>query len=132
MDAGRAQVRLALTFPFALTPIRRINAWKKREVATLKLSLLTPAHFNEFKQEREDEDDAPDNTILLDLMVISALFKKAKKGWGMPYLAIPSQGLSSHQPSKWQDRRLNEAESARFQGGVECSLGISIVGESSA
>jgi integrase len=93
--------------------LRRIKAWKKRTVATLKLSLLTPAHFNEFKQERE-EDDVSDNTIRLDLMVISALFKKAKKEWGMPYVKNPIAGVALPSTSKWRDRRLNDAENARF------------------
>ena len=59
--------------------LRRIKAWQRRELASLKLSFLTSAHFSQFKDEREKDGKSP-NTIRLDLMVISALFKKARKG----------------------------------------------------
>lgn len=93
--------------------LRRIRAWQRRELASLKLSFLTPAHFNEFKDERE-EDDVSDNTIRLDLMVVSALYNKAKKSWGMPYLSNPIAGVELPPASKWRDRRLSDAETARF------------------
>jgi len=95
--------------------LRRIRAWQRREVANLKLSLVTPAHLNEFKVEREEEDEVADNTIRLDLMVISALFNKAKTAWGMPYLSNPVAGVELPSTSKSRDRRLNEIEAARFE-----------------
>src|SRR5690606_5442025 len=72
--------------------LRRIRAWQKRPLASLKLSLLTAAHFSEFKKERENEGKSA-NTIRLDLMLISAVFKKARKAWGMPYLKNPIAGV---------------------------------------
>ena len=93
--------------------LRRIRAWQKRPLASLKLSLLTAAHFSEFKKERENEGKSA-NTIRLDLMLISAVFKKARKAWGMPYLKNPIAGVELPGGSKWRDRRLDEAEAQRF------------------
>jgi integrase len=95
--------------------LRRIRAWQKRAVAPVKLSLLTPAHFNEFKVEREEVDEVADNTIRLDLMVVSALFKKAKTAWQMPYLNNPIAGVDLPSTSKWRDRRLSESEALRLE-----------------
>jgi len=75
--------------------LRRIRAWQKRPLASLKLSLLTAAHFSEFKKERENEGKSA-NTIRLDLMLISAVFKKARKAWGCPISRIRSR-VSSYQ-----------------------------------
>jgi hypothetical protein len=93
--------------------LRRIRAWQKRNLASLKLSLLTAAHFSEFKKERASEGKSA-NTIRLDLMLISAVFKKARKAWGMPYLNNPIAGVELPGGSKWRDRRLDEAEAKRF------------------
>ena len=66
----------------------RIRAWQKRPLASLKLS--TAAHFSEFKMERQSESKSS-NTIRLDLMLISAVFKKARKAWGCPISRTRSQ-----------------------------------------
>lgn len=111
---GRYAKEVTPTKKGAEQELRRIRAWQRRDLASLKLSHLTAAHFSEFKKEREKEGKST-NTIRLDLMVISALFKKARKAWGMPYLQNPIAGVELPGASKWRDRRLDETKAERFR-----------------
>jgi integrase len=100
---------------------RRINSWKGRELAALKLSQLTAMHFVEFGKQREAEG-RKGNTIRLDLSLISDLFKTARLDWGMPYLENPIALLRKPKQGKGRDRRLNADEAERFERSLEaCS-----------
>src|SRR5690606_20185022 len=51
---------------------RRIEAWKKHPLGALKLSLLRPQHFAEYRKDRRKK--VAKNTVRLDLALISHLF----------------------------------------------------------
>jgi integrase len=97
---------------------RRINAWRERPVAKLKLSQLTATHFVEFRKQRV-ADGRAGNTIRLDLSLISNLYKVAKIDWGMPYLQNPIALLRKPKAGKGRDRRLTSDEMARFTRALD-------------
>jgi integrase len=93
--------------------LRRIGAWKRHEVAKVKLSRLSSSHFISFKEERI-AGGVKDGTIRLDLLLISHLFKMARKAWQMKWLTNPIADMIVPKQGPPRNRRLTEAESIRF------------------
>jgi len=93
--------------------LRRIGAWKRHDVAKVKLSRLYSSHFISFKEERT-AGGAAGGTIRLDLLLISHLFKMARKAWQMKWLSNPIADMILPKQGPSRKRRLTEAESIRF------------------
>ncbi len=91
----------------------RIEAWQRHRLAPLKLSELIPSHFSDYVRERERKG-ASGSTILNELSLISAMFKKAQRSWGMSYLENPMQHVDKPRPNAPRDRRLSREEFGRF------------------
>ena len=66
----------------------RIKMWQGTELATRYLATLRGADFAEFRDTRRDEGCA-ENTVRLDLALISHLFTIARREWGMEGLTNP-------------------------------------------
>ncbi len=97
----------------AAQELRRIGAWKRHDVAKVKLSRLSSSHFTTFKEERV-AGGAKGGTIRLDLLLISNLFKMARKAWQMTWLTNPIANMLVPKQGPSRKRRLTEAESIRF------------------
>jgi integrase len=95
----------------------RIDKLQDHRLAALKLSTLVPAHFNEYVRERQAQG-VSGSTILNELSIISATFKRAQKAWGMPYLQNPIQHVDKPRPNQPRERRLSQDEAGRFMGAL--------------
>jgi len=103
---------------------RRIAAWRRRDIAKLKLSRLTSQHFVAFRKERIDAGTKR-ATVRLDLALISHLYTIARKEWGMPYLTNPIADVRQPKADKWRDRRLSAEERQRFEQAIDtCYNGL--------
>lgn len=96
----------------------RIDKLQGHRLAALKLSTLVPAHFNEYVRERQAQG-ASGSTILNELSIISATFKRAQKAWGMPYIQNPIQYVDKPRPNQPRERRLSQDEARRFMASLE-------------
>lgn len=97
---------------------RRITAWRRRDLAILKLSRLTGQHFVTFRNERI-KAGIKRATVRLDLALISHLYTIARKEWGMPYLTNPIADVRQPKADKWRDRRLTAEEFRRFEQAID-------------
>ncbi|HEV2270815.1 MAG TPA: tyrosine-type recombinase/integrase [Steroidobacteraceae bacterium] len=97
---------------------RRITAWRRRDLAKLKLSRLTSQHFVTFRNERINAGTKR-GTVRLDLALISHLYTIARKDWGMPYLTNPIADVRQPKADKWRDRRLSAEELQRFEQAID-------------
>ena len=89
----------------------RIKMWQGTELATRYLATLRGADFAEFRDTRRDEGCA-ENTVRLDLALISHLFTIARREWGMEGLTNPIKNIAMPSGSNERTRRLvgNEEE----------------------
>src|SRR5579883_441358 len=97
---------------------RRISAWCRRSLASLKLSNLTSQHFIAFRNERI-KAGTKRATVRLDLALISHLYTIARTEWGMGYLANPIANVRQPKADKWRDRRLSAQEFERFERALD-------------
>ncbi len=89
---------------------QRINHWKRQETLTARfLANLRGADFAQYRDERREQRRA-ENTIRLELALISHLFEIARKEWGMEGLANPIKNIRKPSGSKERDRRLRPGE----------------------
>jgi integrase len=82
----------------------RINAWRTWKYKDSKLSDLTDAMFDEYRDDRRKY--VKDGSIRLDLAVISAMFSKTNYGIPNPALAT----IATLAPSEKRNRRLRQGE----------------------
>ncbi len=116
----------------------RINRWRQHPLAELTLGDLRASHFSEYYQQLrrkpekvKAETDEPnkgkgsrkgtaerktakegkaENTIRLDLALISHLFNVARKEWGYEGLANPLDDVTKPGASQKRNRRISEME----------------------
>jgi integrase len=86
------------------TEIYRINVWRRWKYKDTKLSDLTQAMFDEFRNERRKS--VADGSIRLDLAVITALFSNTDYGIPNPAAAT----IATLAASKKRNRRLRTLE----------------------
>lgn len=89
----------------------RIEAWRKHDLAHKFLARLRGADFAEYRDERRAAGKA-ENTIRLELALISHLFKVAASDWGMESLKNPIKHVAMPAGSTPRERRLSADEEA--------------------
>ncbi|MCS6600307.1 tyrosine-type recombinase/integrase [Burkholderia pseudomallei] len=84
---------------------RRIDRWLRQELAHRTLASLRGADFAKYRDERRAMGRA-ENTIRLELQIVSHLFEIARKEWGMEGLLNPLDNIRKPAGSHSRDRRL--------------------------
>lgn len=87
----------------------RIARWKRNVLAPRFLSSLKGIDFAQYRDERRAQGKA-ENTIRLELALMSHLFNIARKEWGMESLANPLNNIRKPSGSLERDRRLQDGE----------------------
>lgn len=118
MEAGRTTLIEALDrYLREVTPRKkgarreedRISLWKRHPLALRFLSHLRGSDFAKYRDERRQQGRA-DNTIRLDLALVSHLYVVASKEWGMEGLRNPIANITMPGGSNKRERRLNPDE----------------------
>ena len=116
---------------------KRIDRWLKNDLAYKTLAALRGADFAQYRDLRRAAGRA-ENTIRLELQLISHLFEIARKEWRMESLSNPLKNIRKPGGSKARERRLLPGEyekiltqlrsspnffaAAAFQLAIETSL----------
>lgn len=87
----------------------RIKRWQKNALGVRYLSNIKGSDMAKFRDDRRAEGKA-ENTIRLDLALLSHFFETARKEWGMESLTNPVKNIKLPGGSKQRDRRLNSDE----------------------
>lgn len=87
----------------------RIARWQKHDLAWRTLASLRGADFAKYRDNRRAAGRA-ENTIRLELQVISHLFEIARKEWGYETLPNPLKNIRKPSGSRARDRRLRPGE----------------------
>ena len=95
----------------------RIKRWQKRPLASSYLASIRGKDMAKFRDDRRSVGLA-ENTIRLDLALISALFETARKDWGMEGLVNPVRQIKAPGASNKRERRLREGEEAYLVRGL--------------
>lgn len=88
---------------------RRIDRWIRHDLAYRTLAGLRGADFAKYRDERRSAGRA-ENTIRLELQIVSHLFEIARKEWGMEGLRNPLDNIRKPTGSQARDRRLRSGE----------------------
>lgn len=91
--------------------VTRIKMWQNTDLATRYLATLRGADFAEFRDNRLNESLA-ENTVRLDLALISHLFTIAQREWRMEGLTNPIKNIKMPAGSNERTRRLVSNEEA--------------------
>ncbi|MBB5447878.1 MULTISPECIES: site-specific integrase [unclassified Paraburkholderia] len=89
--------------------LTRIARWKKNDLAWRPLAALRGVDFAKYRDARRAAGRA-ENTIRLELQVISHLFEIARKEWGFETLMNPLKNIRKPTGSRARDRRLLPGE----------------------
>lgn len=87
----------------------RIRSWQKNALGVRYLSTIKGSDMAKFRDERRAKGKA-ENTIRLDLALLSHFFETARKDWGMESLVNPVKNIKLPGGSKQRDRRLHGEE----------------------
>jgi len=87
----------------------RIKAWKENPLALRFLSQLRGADFAKHRDARRAQGRA-ENTIAIELKLISRLYRVAARDWGMEGLRNPIQSVTMPAGSNKRERRLQPDE----------------------
>jgi integrase len=99
---------------------RRIARWIGHDLSYRSLANLRGADFAKYRDERRSAGRA-ENTIRLELQIISHLFEIARKEWGMEGLINPLNNIRKPTGSKARDRRLRDGEFETLRGLLSAS-----------
>jgi integrase len=91
----------------------RIKAWQRHSLAVRYLSKLRGSDFAEYRDARLKEGKA-NNTVSLELKLISAVYKTASREWKMEGLRNPIRNVTMPGGSNQRDRRLSADEQSRL------------------
>lgn len=117
-EAQRTTLREALDrYKQEITPFKkgarreqdRVKVWQGSPLALRFLSQLRGADFAKHRDERRAQGRA-ENTIRIELALISKLYKTAARDWGMEGLRNPIESLMMPGGSKRRERRLTPDE----------------------
>ena len=100
--------------------LQRIRRWQKHVLAKRFLASLRGADFAKYRDGRR-EDGKAENTIRLELHLISHLFVIARKEWGMEGLINPVANIRKPGGSRQRDRRLELGEYERIHASLTAS-----------
>jgi integrase len=100
--------------------LRRIERWKRRAIAARHLPAIRGADLAQFRDELRADGKA-ENTIRLELALLSQVFETARKEWGMESLTNPVRNIKAPGGSRQRDRRLREREEEYLMAALECS-----------
>lgn len=95
----------------AARELARVKRWQDHKLARRPLASLRGADFATFRDERRAAGCA-ENTIRLELALLSHLFKIARTEWGMESLANPINNIQMPGGSNERERRLLAGEEA--------------------
>ncbi|NOK44809.1 site-specific integrase [Burkholderia thailandensis] len=99
---------------------RRIQRWIDNHLSHRTLANLRGADFAKYRDERRAAGRA-ENTIRLELQVISHLFEIARKEWGMDALTNPLKNIRKPSGSQARDRRLRAGEFEKLHALLSAS-----------
>ena len=91
----------------------RVTVWMNHPLALRFLSQLRGADFAKHRDARRTEGRA-ENTIRIELALISKLYKTAARDWGMEGLRNPIGSLTMPGGSKKRERRLSPEEEKKL------------------
>lgn len=100
---------------------KRIERWQKHRLAKCSLAGVRGKDLAEFRDARRAEGKA-ENTIRLDIALISALYETARRDWGMEGLANPTRMLRLPAGSRKRDRSLTTEEQAAFLAAIPATM----------
>jgi integrase len=92
----------------AAREMTRIARWKKHKLASYSLTAIKPKDVSAFISERRKLKLA-ENTIRLDIALISSVFEKCRTKWGIP-INNPCREIELPKGSNKRERRLSSAE----------------------
>ncbi|WP_321947168.1 site-specific integrase [Paraburkholderia sp. J10-1] len=99
----------------------RIARWKKNDLAWRPLAVLRGTDFAKYRDARRAAGRA-ENTIRLELQIISHLFEIARKEWGFETLMNPLKNIRKPSGSRARDRRLLPGEFEALRSRLAASL----------
>ena len=88
---------------------RRIDRWLQNDLCYRTLANLKGADFATYRDKRREAGRA-ENTIRLELQLISHLFEIARKEWGLESLSNPLKNIRKPAGSRARNRRLEHGE----------------------
>lgn len=89
--------------------LTRIRRWQSSDLGARFLATIKGSDLAKFRDDRRTAGKA-ENTIRLDLALISHLFETARREWGMQSLTNPVKNITLPRGSKQRDRRLSPTE----------------------
>lgn len=89
----------------AAAEIYRIRRWQARPIAKCTLARIRGKDLAKFRDERRAEGKA-ENTIRLDLALVSSVYETARRDWGMEGLTNPVRMIKAPSGSNKRERRL--------------------------
>lgn len=92
---------------------QRVKHWLKQPLAHRYLATLRGSDFARYRDERRALGRA-ENTVRLELALVSHLFETCRKEWGMEYLMNPLKNIRKPSGSRERDRRLHAGEYDRL------------------
>lgn len=87
----------------------RIDRWLRNNLCFRTLANLKGADFARYRNQRREQGKA-ENTIRLELQLVSHLYEIARKEWGMEGLVNPLKNIRKPSGSNARDRRLEPGE----------------------
>ncbi len=99
----------------------RIKRWQAHKLAKCSLSAVRGKDMAKFRDERRAEGKA-ENTIRLDLALISAMYETARREWGLEGLANPVRMIKAPGSSNRRDRCLSALEEPWLFAGMEAAM----------
>jgi integrase len=95
----------------------RIDRWLRNDLCFRTLANLKGADFARYRDHRRAQGRA-ENTIRLELQLVSHLFEIARKEWGMEGLMNPLKNIRKPNASAARERRLEPGEYERIRAAL--------------
>jgi integrase len=99
---------------------QRVDRWLREPLAHRYLANLKGVDFAQYRDMRRAAGRA-ENTIRLELALVSHLFEIARKEWGMESLLNPLKNIRKPSGSRERDRRLQAGEYDRIATALSAS-----------
>jgi integrase len=98
----------------------RIDRWLRNDLCYRTLANLKGADFAKYRDQRRAQGRA-ENTIRLELQLVSHLYEIARKEWGMEGLMNPLKNTRKRSVSASRDRRLEPGEYEKIKNALSAS-----------
>jgi integrase len=95
----------------------RIDRWLRSDLCYRTLANLKGADFARYRDQRRAQGRA-ENTIRLELQLVSHLYEIARKEWGMEGLMNPLKNIRKPSVSTARDRRLEPGEYEKIRAAL--------------